>query len=153
MIHRITFLFSDHLFCIYQHGITGVGVSMVDILLVDDSEMARFLLKQILVSGGHTIIGEAGDGEECIQKVRDLSPQMVILDLVMPKMRGIETLKVIREIDPSIKVVICTGDHQEYSVRDAVKFGASGYIIKPFHKAAVLEEVRDILSETPADDE
>ncbi|KQC08062.1 MAG: two-component system response regulator [Methanolinea sp. SDB] len=126
---------------------------MVDILLVDDSEMARFLLKQILVSGGHTIVGEAGDGEECIQKVRHLSPQMVILDLVMPKMRGIETLKVIREIDPSIKVVICSGDHQEFSVRDAVKFGASGYIIKPFHKAAVLEEVRDIMNEAPADDE
>jgi len=126
---------------------------MVDILLVDDSELARFLLKQILVSGGHTIVGEAGDGEECIAKVGELSPQMVILDLVMPKMRGIETLKVIREIDPGLKVVICSGDHQEFSVRDAVKFGACGYIIKPFNKAAVLEEVRDIMSEAPANNE
>ena len=123
---------------------------MADILLVDDSELARFLLRQILISDGHKIVGEAADGEECIQKVRELSPQMVILDLIMPKMRGIDTLKEIRTINPDVKVVICTGDHQEFSVRDAVKFGARGYIIKPFNKVAVLEEVRDIMNEAPS---
>ena len=125
---------------------------MTDILLVDDSELARFLLRQILVTEGHTIVGEAGDGEECIRKVRELAPQMVILDLIMPKMRGIETLKEIRAIDPAVKVAICSGDHQEFSVRDAVKFGASGYIIKPFSKVAVLEEVRDIMNEAASNE-
>lgn len=124
---------------------------MVDILLVDDSELARYLLRQILVSGGHNIVGEAGDGEECIHNVKALAPQIVILDLIMPKMRGMETLKEIREIDPDVKVVICSGDYQDFSVHDAVKFGASGYIIKPFNKMAVLEEIREVMDKTPTE--
>ncbi|HUU74897.1 MAG TPA: response regulator [Methanoregulaceae archaeon] len=121
---------------------------MGNILLVDDSVLARYLLKQILISKGHQIVGEAGDGLECIDKVKELSPEMVILDLIMPKMKGIETLKEIMKINPEIKVVMCTGDHQEFTVRDAVKYGASGYIIKPFQKEIVLEEVQHILAET-----
>ena len=83
---------------------------MGNILLVDDSVLARYLLKQILISKGHQIVGEAGDGLECIDKVKELSPEMVILDLIMPKMKGIETLKEIMKINPEIKVVMCTGD-------------------------------------------
>ncbi|MEM2124131.1 MAG: response regulator [Methanolinea sp.] len=115
------------------------------ILLVDDSQMTRFLLARIVREGGHEIVGEAADGIEAIRKVRETSPDLVILDLIMPHMKGIQTLEEIKKESPETKVIMCTGDHQEYTVREAVKKGASGYIIKPFDKKVVLEEIETVL--------
>lgn len=119
---------------------------MGKVLLVDDSELTRFLLAQILISGGHEIVGEASDGVEALQKVRETNPDLVILDVIMPKMRGPETLEEIRKISPRTRVIICSGDHQEYTIRDVVRKGASGFIIKPFKKEAVLQEINSVLS-------
>ncbi len=73
---------------------------MGKILVVDDSELTRFLLSKILVSGGHEVVGEAGDGLEALQKVKETDPDVVILDLLMPKMRGTQALVEIRKINP-----------------------------------------------------
>jgi len=116
------------------------------ILLVDDSEMARFLLSRFLTSGGHEIVGEAADGIEAIRKVGETAPDLVILDLVMPHMKGLQTLEEIKKISPQTKVVMCTGDHQEYTVREAVRKGASGFILKPFDRDVVLDEVNTVLA-------
>ncbi|MDI9633772.1 MAG: response regulator [Methanolinea sp.] len=115
------------------------------ILLVDDSQMTRFLLARIVREGGHEIVGEAADGIEAVRKVRETSPDLVILDLIMPHIKGIQTLEEIKKESPGTKVIMCTGDHQEYTVREAVKKGASGYIIKPFDKKVVLEEIETVL--------
>ena len=119
---------------------------MGKVLLVDDSELTRYLLGQILISGGHEVVGEASDGVEALQKVRETNPDVVILDVIMPKMRGPETLEEIRKISPSTRVIICSGDHQEYTIRDVVKKGAAGFIIKPFKKGAVLQEINSVLA-------
>jgi len=119
---------------------------MGKVLLVDDSELTRYLLGQILISGGHEVVGEASDGVEALQKVRETNPDVVILDVIMPKMRGPETLEEIRKISPSTRVIICSGDHQEYTIRDVVKKGAAGFIIKPFKKEAVLQEINSVLA-------
>lgn len=116
------------------------------ILVVDDTAFMRALLKNILFSGGHTIIGEAENGEEAIAKFRELKPDLVTMDVVMPKMNGIEALKSIKGIDPVARVIMCTAVGQEQMVKLAIKSGARGYIVKPFQAAKVLEEINTVLA-------
>ena len=119
---------------------------MGKILIVDDTLFMRTLLKNILFSGGHTIVGEAGDGEEGVAKYKELKPDLVTMDIVMPKLNGIEALKAIKEFDPAAKIVMCTAVGQEQMVKRAIKTGAKGYIIKPFQAPKVLEEVKNVLA-------
>ncbi len=105
----------------------------------------RTLLKNILFSGGHDIVGEAGDGDEAIAKYQELKPDLVTMDVVMPKVNGIEALKGIKAFDPNAKVVMCTAVGQEQMVKLAIKTGAKGYIIKPFQAPKVLEEIKNVL--------
>lgn len=121
-------------------------VYMGRILIVDDTLFMRTLLKNILFSGGHDIVGEAGDGDEAIAKYQELKPDLVTMDVVMPKVNGIEALKGIRAIDPNAKVVMCTAVGQEQMVKLAIKTGAKGYIVKPFQAPKVLEEIKNVLS-------
>jgi len=115
------------------------------ILIVDDTLFMRTLLKNILFSGGHDIVGEAGDGDEAVVKYKELKPDLVTMDVVMPKVNGIEALKEIRAIDPNAKVVMCTAVGQEQMVKLAIKTGAKGYIVKPFQAPKVLEEINNVL--------
>jgi two-component system chemotaxis response regulator CheY len=119
---------------------------MGKILIVDDTLFMRTLLKNILFSGGHTIVGEAGDGEDAVAKYRELKPELVTMDVVMPKMNGIEALKAIRTLDGAAKVVMCTAVGQEQMVKLAIKNGARGYIVKPFQAPKVLDEVKAVLN-------
>jgi len=120
-------------------------MQMGRILLVDDSAMTRFLLARFLTAGGHEIVGEAADGIEAIRMVREVAPDLVILDLIMPNMKGLQTLEEIKKVSPKTSVVMCTGDQQENNVREAVRKGASGFIVKPFDKVKVLAEVNTVL--------
>jgi Response regulator containing a CheY-like receiver domain and an HTH DNA-binding domain len=115
------------------------------ILIVDDTLFMRTLLKNILFSGGHDIVGEAGDGDEAITKYKELKPDLVTMDVVMPKVNGIEALKAIKGLDPNARVVMCTAVGQEQMVKLAIKTGARGYIIKPFQAPKVLEEIKNVL--------
>ena len=119
---------------------------MGKILIVDDTLFMRTLLKNILFSGGHAIVGEAGDGEDGVAKYKELKPDLVTMDIVMPKLNGIEALKAIRVFDPAAKIVMCTAVGQEQMVKLAIKTGAKGYIIKPFQAPKVLEEVKNVLA-------
>ena len=119
---------------------------MGNILIVDDTLFMRTLLKNILFSGGHTIVGEAENGEEAGAKYRELKPNLVTMDVVMPKMNGIEALKAIRQMEPNARVIMCTAVGQEQMVKLAIKSGAKGYIIKPFQAPKVLEEVKNVLA-------
>jgi two-component system chemotaxis response regulator CheY len=118
---------------------------MGNILIVDDTLFMRTLLKNIIFSGGHTIAGEAADGDDAIEKYRELKPDLVTMDVVMPKMNGIEALKGIRAIDPQAKVIMCTAVGQEQMVKLAIKTGARGYIVKPFQAPKVLDEIKNVL--------
>jgi two-component system chemotaxis response regulator CheY len=115
------------------------------ILIVDDTLFMRTLLKNILFSGGHDIVGEAADGDEAVAKYKDLKPDLVTMDVVMPKVNGIEALKQIRAMDPGARVVMCTAVGQEQMVKLAIKTGAKGYIVKPFQAPKVLEEIKTVL--------
>lgn len=114
-------------------------------MIVDDTLFMRTLLKNILFSGGHDIVGEAADGDEAITKYQELKPDLVTMDVVMPKVNGIEALKGIRAFDPNARVVMCTAVGQEQMVKLAIKTGAKGYIVKPFQAPKVLEEIKNVL--------
>jgi two-component system chemotaxis response regulator CheY len=120
-------------------------MDMGRILIVDDTLFMRTLLKNILFSGGHSIVGEAVDGNEAVEKYKELKPDLVTMDVVMPKMNGIEALKTIKSIDPDAKVIMCTAVGQEQMVKLAIKTGARGYIVKPFQAPKVLEEIKNVL--------
>ena len=119
---------------------------MGKILIVDDTLFMRTLLKNVLNNGGHTIVGEAVDGSDGVAKYKALKPDLVTMDVVMPKMNGIDALKAIKEFDPAARVIMCTAVGQEQMVKLAIKSGAKGYIIKPFQAPKVLEEIKNVLS-------
>jgi two-component system chemotaxis response regulator CheY len=119
---------------------------MGKILIVDDTLFMRTLLKNVLNNGGHTIVGEAVDGSDGVAKYKESKPDLVTMDVVMPKMNGIDALKAIKEFDPAARVIMCTAVGQEQMVKLAIKSGAKGYIIKPFQAPKVLEEIKNVLS-------
>ncbi|HMK47507.1 MAG TPA: response regulator [Methanocella sp.] len=118
---------------------------MAKIMIVDDAAFMRTLLKNILFPKGYEIAGEADNGAAAVEKYKELKPDLVTMDIVMPNVNGIEALKKIREMDPNARVIMCTAVGQENMVRAAIMSGAKGYIVKPFQAPKVLEEVQKVL--------
>ena len=110
---------------------------MANILLIDDSMLARNLLRHILEDKGYTICGEAANGREGFEKYKQLKPDLVFCDLMMDEMDGLQCLQAIMSISPEARVIICTSVSDELHLEDAMKSGAKGYLKKP----AVADEV------------
>ena len=102
------------------------------ILVVDDAKFMRHLLKKLLTEAGFEIAGEAVNGEEAVAKFEALRPDLVTMDVVMPAMNGLEALQRIRDIDPAAKVVMVSAVDQRESLLEAVRAGATDYVVKPF---------------------
>ncbi len=115
------------------------------VLIVDDSQFMRTLLKNILLPHGYVVVAEAADGIEAINMCRKHKPDVILLDIVMPNLNGIEALKVIKSEFPEIKVIMCTALEQEAMVKEAIRHGADGYVVKPFKAKRVLEELERVL--------
>ncbi|MFD1599438.1 chemotaxis protein CheY [Halobellus rarus] len=114
------------------------------VLVVDDSAFMRNLLKQLL-EDDHEVVGEAENGVEAVELYRELDPDVVTMDVVMPIRNGIEATSEIKSIDPDSSVIMCTSVGQEEKMREAVEAGADGYITKPFQKPNVLEAIDDVV--------
>jgi two-component system chemotaxis response regulator CheY len=115
--------------------------NIVKVLVVDDSAFMRNILKRILSpTNKYIVVAEAGNGKEAIQKVEELQPDLISMDIVMPEIDGISATKTIKEKFPNIKVVMCTSVDQEQKMIGAVNAGADGYIVKPFQAPKVLEQ-------------
>ncbi|KGK97985.1 chemotaxis protein CheY [Methanococcoides methylutens] len=117
---------------------------MPKVLIVDDTAFMRKLLKNILFGAGFDIAGEAENGNQAVEMYKELNPDVVTMDIVMPDMNGIDALKQIKSFDKGAKVVMCTAIGQEKIVKTAIKLGAKGYIIKPFQAPKVLEEIKKV---------
>ena len=91
--------------------------------------------------GGHEIVGEAETGQTAIDLYKTTKPDLVILDILMPDMNGLEALRKIREMDPDARVLMCTASEQSSHVQEALSLGAKGYIVKPFTKEAILSTI------------
>ncbi|MCR4684271.1 MAG: response regulator [Lachnospiraceae bacterium] len=120
---------------------------MGTILLVDDSKTSRRMLREIIEGAGHKIIGEAENGEEGYLKFKELKPDLVTLDITMPKMDGLEALKLIHKEDENAKVIMITAAGQKEKMMQAIKEGASEFITKPYDADEVVKLVDKVLAQ------
>ncbi len=114
---------------------------MGTVLIVDDAKFMRMVLRRILTSQGHTVVGEATNGEEAVEMYAKLRPDVVTMDIVMPKLNGIEAVRRIMQFDPNAKIIMVTALGQETFVLDAIKAGAREFIIKPFRNEEIIKVV------------
>ncbi|MGC9220623.1 MAG: response regulator [Solirubrobacteraceae bacterium] len=119
---------------------------MARVLIVDDAAFMRKLLSDALASGGHEVVGEAGNGNEAVSRWQELKPDLTTLDITMPEKDGLSALAEIMAADPSAKVIMCSALGQEAKVLQAIKLGAKDFVIKPFQPARVLEAVEKALA-------
>lgn len=115
------------------------------ILIVDDASFMRMMIKDILTKNGFEIAGEAENGAKAIEKFKELQPDLVIMDITMPEVDGIQAVKEIKKIDPNSKIVMCSAMGQQAMVIEAIQAGAKDFIVKPFQADRVIEAVRKVL--------
>ena len=116
------------------------------VLIVDDALFMRTMLRNIFVESGFEVVGEAGTGDEAVEKYRALGPDLTTMDIVMPDMNGIEALKRILAVDPRARVVMCSALGQESLIIEALEAGARDFIVKPFKPAKVVEIAQKVLA-------
>ena len=114
---------------------------MKNVLIVDDSRTSRKVLRDILERAGYTIVGEAVNGQEGFDEYMKLKPDVVTMDITMPVLDGIDSLKLIREADPNAKVVMITAAGQKHKMMEAVKLGAAEFVAKPFVEESVIDAI------------
>lgn len=117
------------------------------ILLVDDHPMMRRGMRQLLeLEDDLQVIGEAGNGEDALALVPQLAPELIMLDNNMPQLNGIETLKRLRQEGYTGKVLLFTVSDAEEDVRDALQYGADGYLLKDMEPEKLIQQVREVLA-------
>ncbi len=118
---------------------------MAGILVCDDAAFMRMMIKDILGKNGYTVAGEAENGQKAVEKYTELKPDLVLMDITMPEMDGIQALKEIRKIDGSAKVIMCSAMGQQAMVIESIQAGAKDFIVKPFAPERVLEVVKKVV--------
>lgn len=117
------------------------------VLICDDVDYMRSLLTGIMERAGLEVVGEAGTGVEAVVKYKALRPDLVTMDIVMPEMGGIEAVRAICAHDPRARILMCSALGQQGLITEALKAGASDFIMKPFQASGVLEAVRRVLGD------
>lgn len=115
------------------------------VLVVDDAAFMRMMIKDVLSKNGYEIAGEAENGLKAIEKYKELAPDLVLMDITMPEMDGIQAVKNIKAIDPNAKIVMCSAMGQQAMVIESIQAGARDFIVKPFQQDRVLEAVRKVV--------
>jgi two-component system chemotaxis response regulator CheY len=115
------------------------------ILIVDDAMFMRRMLSDILEKGGHTVCGEAATGKEAVEQYKELRPDLVTMDIIMPDMSGIEAVKEIKKLDSEARILMVSAMGQQALVLEAVQAGALDYVVKPFQPSRVLESIDRVL--------
>lgn len=125
------------LFQVYKRG--GELETMKNVLIVDDAAFMRLMIKSLLEKSGFNVIGEAENGAIGVNKYKELSPDIVTMDITMPVVDGIQALKEIKKVDSNAKVLMISAMGQEHLVKEAIMSGAKGFIVKPFMEEAFIK--------------
>ncbi|GAN34752.1 MAG: response regulator [Candidatus Brocadia sp. AMX2] len=124
---------------------------MKKILVVDDAKVIRMIIRQILTRHGFEIAGEAGNGKEALEKYKELKPDAVTMDIVMPEVDGIQGLKEIIAFDKQAKVVMISAIDQRDALMESLRYGAVDYVVKPFEDDRMVSSLRNIFGESQKD--
>ena len=120
---------------------------MARILIVDDAQIMRNILCVMLENAGHEIVGNATNGMEALKMYGELIPDLVTMDILMAGESGMTFLKEILQLDPAARVVMVSAQGHSQREKEARRFGAAGYVSKPFQKEDLLEEIRNAMGE------
>ena len=112
------------------------------ILICDDAAFMRVMIKDILTKNGYEVAGEAENGLKAVEKYNETKPDLVMMDITMPEMDGIQALKKIKEADPAANIIMCSAMGQQAMVIESIQSGAKDFIVKPFQADRVLEAVK-----------
>ena len=115
------------------------------VLVCDDAIFMRTMITDILTQAGYEVIGEAESGAQAVEKYRQLKPDLVTMDIVMPDMGGIEAVREICKDYPVAKILMCSAMGQQALVVEAIQAGAKDFVVKPFQPSRVLEAVQRVL--------
>ncbi len=118
---------------------------MSKVLIVDDSRTSRKILKGILEGAGHEVVGEAVDGQDGVEKYKELSPEVVTLDITMPVLDGLGSLAEIKKADPNARVIMVTAAGQQTKMVEAIKLGAAEFVTKPFEPDVILAMIEKVM--------
>ena len=116
-----------------------------NILICDDAAFMRMMIKDILTKNGYTIVGEAENGQKAVEKYNETKPDLVMMDITMPEMDGIQALKEIKKVDAAAKIIMCSAMGQQAMVIESIQAGAKDFIVKPFQPERVLEAVKKVV--------
>ena len=116
-----------------------------NILICDDAAFMRMMIKDILSKNGYNVVGEAENGAIAVDKYKELHPDLVLMDITMPEMDGIQALKNIKAADGGANVIMCSAMGQQAMVIEAIQSGAKDFIVKPFQPDRVIEAVKKVV--------
>jgi len=116
-----------------------------NILICDDAAFMRMMIKDILTKNGYNVAGEAENGQKAVDKFKELNPDLVLMDITMPEMDGIQALKEIKKTDGNALVIMCSAMGQQAMVIESIQAGAKDFIVKPFQAERVIEAVKKVI--------
>ena len=116
-----------------------------NILICDDAAFMRMMIKDILTKNGYVVVGEAENGLKACEKYAELKPDLVLMDITMPEMDGIQALKKIKESDAGAAIIMCSAMGQQAMVIESIQSGAKDFIVKPFQADRVIEAVKKVV--------
>lgn len=119
---------------------------------MDDTAFMRMMLREILQGNDYEVVGEAANGEEALRLYTGLKPDLVTLDITMPGMNGVDTVKALRQKDEAARIIIVSAMGQKDMIVKAIQAGARDFIVKPFERARVLEALKRV-SQHPTEDD
>jgi len=115
------------------------------VLIVDDAAFMRMMIREILTKNGYEVVGEAENGAKALEKYKELNPDLVIMDITMPEVDGIQAVRDIKKCDENSKIIMCSAMGQQAMVIESIQAGAKDFIVKPFQPERVIEAVKKVI--------